>query len=372
MSKRNIGLDALKVVAMLMIVCLHWLLKGNALESSNQLYNFSWLIYLFCVGAVNMYVLISGYFLYDKQMNLKKILKLEKQILFYSILAFLIYILLGNTVSKMDIIHSFFPTISKTYWFNTIYILLFMLSPFLNILISNLNKKQHFLLLLLLIVFFSLFDLVFPSNFLLATTCSYEIIWFVCLYFTATFIKKYFDDIKGKKYLIIYIIISIMLCIGVLLSESLLNKFNLSNSINNHLYNYNSIFVFISSVSLFIYFKGLKIKSKDLSKCISYLSPLTFGVYLIHDNFLTVRMLYNSFFKSINYTNYGMFRFLFVLILEVFVIFGSCIIIEHFRRKLFDYIEKTNAYIKFSNFIDSKIEKLKKLLKDSKISVLWH
>mgnify|MGYP005760784991 CR=1 FL=1 len=64
-KERNVGLDALRILAMLMIVALHYINRGGLLERSNNndfyyvLYN---AIYALSRIAVNCYVLISGYF----------------------------------------------------------------------------------------------------------------------------------------------------------------------------------------------------------------------------------------------------------------------------------------------------------------------
>ena len=61
---RNIGLDILRILAMIMIVCLHVFGKGQFLVAENNA-NFYKVISFFeiiCIVAVNCYVLITGYF----------------------------------------------------------------------------------------------------------------------------------------------------------------------------------------------------------------------------------------------------------------------------------------------------------------------
>lgn len=68
MKKRFMSLDFLRIVAMLMVVILHLLSKGCALDSlSYSIRTVSWFLEAFCIGAVNIYVLISGYFLYESE-----------------------------------------------------------------------------------------------------------------------------------------------------------------------------------------------------------------------------------------------------------------------------------------------------------------
>lgn len=63
-EKRNWGIDALRIIAMLMIVTWHILWHGGILEStqvSSAQYYIAWYIAMLTFGAVNCYGLISGY-----------------------------------------------------------------------------------------------------------------------------------------------------------------------------------------------------------------------------------------------------------------------------------------------------------------------
>lgn len=70
-SKRQANFELLRVVAMFMIISLHYLVKGGAAvpfpfaAGENPVGVLAWLIEAFCIVAVNCYVLISGYFLVE-------------------------------------------------------------------------------------------------------------------------------------------------------------------------------------------------------------------------------------------------------------------------------------------------------------------
>ena len=64
---RQLNYEILRILAMLMIVSLHYFSKGGLLSSpiSNPISATGytvWLLEAFCLVAVNVYVLISGYF----------------------------------------------------------------------------------------------------------------------------------------------------------------------------------------------------------------------------------------------------------------------------------------------------------------------
>ena len=64
MGKRNYGLDALRMLAMFMIVILHILNQGGILNASGRFtsqYEEGWLLQIASICAVDVYALSSGY-----------------------------------------------------------------------------------------------------------------------------------------------------------------------------------------------------------------------------------------------------------------------------------------------------------------------
>ena len=86
-TKRNIGIDLLKIVSMLMIVTLHMLGHGGVLDNMppmSRCYQVAWLIEIACYGAVNCYALASGFL--TARCNIRKLMELWLQVMFYSLL----------------------------------------------------------------------------------------------------------------------------------------------------------------------------------------------------------------------------------------------------------------------------------------------
>ena len=64
LQKRNLGIDLLRIFAMLMVVCLHVLGLGDVLEGAEGVpvkHELFWLLEVGSYCAVNCYALISGY-----------------------------------------------------------------------------------------------------------------------------------------------------------------------------------------------------------------------------------------------------------------------------------------------------------------------
>lgn len=145
-NKKEGNFELLRIICMIMIVILHFnkygLVLSNVTPGSLEFYIFNFLEY-FCVVAVNVYILITGYFMINKERKLSKIINLELQLLFYTIFIYLA-LLLTNQVgfSIKDMIRVLVPFLTCAYWFMSSYILLYLLIPFINKLITNMNKKS--------------------------------------------------------------------------------------------------------------------------------------------------------------------------------------------------------------------------------------
>ena len=86
-TERNIGIDLLKIVSMLMIVTLHMLGHGGVLDDMppmSRCYQVAWLIEIACYGAVNCYALASGFL--TARCNIRKLMELWLQVMFYSLM----------------------------------------------------------------------------------------------------------------------------------------------------------------------------------------------------------------------------------------------------------------------------------------------
>lgn len=76
-KERQINYELLRIIAMLMIVSLHYLSKGGLLGDPSRAKMSAtgyaaWLLEAFCLVAVNVYVLISGYFGVDTPAGMRR------------------------------------------------------------------------------------------------------------------------------------------------------------------------------------------------------------------------------------------------------------------------------------------------------------
>ena len=78
-KERMANLEVLRCVAMMMVVVLHYLGKGGLLPDLTAPLSVqdmaAWLLEAFCIVAVNVYMMISGYFLCESSFKLRGCLR---------------------------------------------------------------------------------------------------------------------------------------------------------------------------------------------------------------------------------------------------------------------------------------------------------
>ena len=78
--KRNYGIDMAKFLSMFMVVILHNLLQGGVLSLSNVSFNNMgyWLLENLALPAVNIFAIITGFLMVDKNFKLTRITSLTR------------------------------------------------------------------------------------------------------------------------------------------------------------------------------------------------------------------------------------------------------------------------------------------------------
>ncbi len=276
---RNVGVDILRIIMMMGIVTLHFLGHGGLLERASTdggYYALLWLFRGLACMSVNCFVLITGYFQSKGTFKLQKLIILLAQIVFWSLITYGISVASGTTVfSVKDLIKAFFPFFFGGYWFATVYVVLYALSPFVNKGLSVLNQRQHATLTIVLA-----FILTFPFlNGVLGVESGYGLLWFVALYIIGAYLRKYgAPRFMNTAVCVALYIVSVL----VLWAPQLINLPGVS-IVKLFVGGYSSIPNLLAAISCFIIFSRIRVNN-TLAKIVAFVSPLTFGVYLIHDS----------------------------------------------------------------------------------------
>lgn len=347
---RDANFELLRIIAMIMIIILHFNNGGNNILISVDKNSIQWYFFYFleysCIIAVNLYVMISGYYMIKSKIKIKKMLMLELQILFYSILVYIILSCFKYVDFRLnDFIKVCMPIITGQYWFLTAYMGLYFLIPFINKLVANISLKEYKNLIILLTILLSVVKTIYSGNSIFEANNGYGLTWFIYLYLLAGYIRIKYGDSKVK---INKFNVGILIYLAITVIQIIIGKTNLpilQNYKNNSL-SYNSFLVLIQSVVVFLFFKDVEIKNSIIKKIILYIAPLTLGVYLIHNNCYLSNILWGKIIKTTEYLGENIYKILIILGISVFFIFTVCCIIEKIRILIFDLISKVVNYIK--------------------------
>ncbi len=267
MKKYIFGFDLLRIILMLFIVIGHLFAHtpfNSPFEFLGFKWIFSWLIQSFTVCAVNCFILMTGFLMINKNFKTQRILKLWGRVYFYSVLLFIIFIIIDpNNLSFYNIKLSIFPVFNSTYWFFTCYVVLLLFMPFINILITRLKTKQLILLNLIIICLFFILPIFAVFFKELDSTHGYSIIQFISLYIIGGTIKKL--NISFKKWKLVISLITTILTIFVskIVLELIVSHYSLSVG-TSLFYRNNTIFVLVEAIILLLIFKDtLVIENKN-------------------------------------------------------------------------------------------------------------
>ena len=354
---RQANMELLRIVAMGMVVVLHYLIKGEAAVSLVE--NFTvvnivlWLVKAFCIVTINVYVLLSGYFLLEARWKVTRLLKLWAQVLFYSIGVPVVCFALGIGEVRQwglyDWINVLFPVQMEHYWFITAYVVLYLLIPVLSIGVKHITQKQHRLVITGLLLVFSIPKTILPI-YIPTDRYGYDFGWFVCLFMIAAYLRMYgIPFLNKKKNALITYIVSVFGIWGIGGACAILSRKGLPFAyMMDMAYCYNHLLVLAASVALFYVFMYIRIPEGKISHLICKVSAYTLGVYLLHEN-QAVRTKW-QFWAGIEHVRNG-FEILPHMIVTVLAVFVAGIVVDFVRDCIFKA-----AVRGWKNFLKKRME----------------
>jgi len=346
-KKRNAGVDLLRIVVMLGIIYTH-ILNRKAIFMYSQYKQKLDNSYTYVFYHNNAYGLISGIVGY-KSTKYSNLLSLWLCVVFYSvgIRYYIKNIKHGNV--EGELYTEYYPVIYGRYWYFTSYFAMFMFLPAVNKGIQYLNKPELKALVMSICGIFVIWQSFmnnkedhFKMNGGMST------IWLLCLYIIGTYIGKYnvvYTGIKRYIFSFIYLFIFLFSCF-------IYNKYsnytityyrgNFKAKFKNYIKKLSTdnlicVIKVSQAISLALFFLQLKY-NKYLSKLITFVGPLTFAVYLMHDNSNMRNNYLNKIFEGESY-NLTFNEVMKMLILKCTKIFLGCIIIEYLRHLLFTILQ---------------------------------
>lgn len=282
----NHGLDALKVLSMMMVLMLHFLGFGGLLGAAPGEANYyvAWSLEACSIVAVNCFMMATGYLAAATAFKIKRIVLLWMQVVFYSVgITVLCAVVFDIDIMRIHILKSVLPVTSSAYWYVTAYFGAACFMPVIDRGLRALNKASCTALAVALVFLFSVMPSVLNKN-PFATNFGYTVIWFLVMYIMGYCIRIANPLARTKTgfFLGAYLVLTF-----ASLAPKLAYRQFEASPLNSMLVNgltlqYTFPTVLFASMALFMFFSRLRIKSPVSAKVWAFFAPLSFAAYLIH------------------------------------------------------------------------------------------
>lgn len=287
-----------------------------------------------CYVAVDVFVILTGYLMLEKKTRLSRLIELWFQVFSYSLLGVIGAIICGNSLEIKDIIEFVLPISSNTWWFMSVYFLLYICIPFFNKVVGDMTQRQHSIILCVAIIVFSIWPtLVIWEDFELIKW-GYSLLWFLVLYIVGAYIRKYPCFMQGRLKCSC-IIFSCVMCLPLsrVIIGSLCTKLFGSLGEVAILYRYNSPVMLLYAIALVKFMEQIKIGTR-IKSIVVKVSPYVLGVYLFHEHPLWRDVMW-KWIQPTKYMQYhgilGLFYTMLYMFCVVILVFAVGILLEKLR-----------------------------------------
>ena len=366
---RRSNLELFRIVTMLFILAHHYVIHSGLLSSGpaaqDPLSLHSRFLLLFGAWGkigINCFVLITGYFMCEKRITLKKFLKLLLEILFYKLLVTLIFGLTGyERLTFSGLLRALLPVRELFTDFYGGFLVFFLSIPFLNILVHHMTEKTHVRLLALLA-----FAYVFLGTVPGFSVTMDNSVWFAVLYIIASYIRLYPKKLFGNRrfWTIATLACLLLSALSVIVCSRLAGPMGKPvTSSWGFVMDSNTLLAVLTALSAFMLFNNLDIPQ---SRFINTVASATFGVLLIHANGNAMKQwLWNDVLHTLDYhatLRGGVLH----AVLSVLLVFAAASCIDLIRIR---FIEK--PFFRLLDKVLPAVEGRWKRIED-KILEKWH
>ena len=297
---RDVKLDIIRIFSLFCVIAVHFFLNSgfyNEIVIGKKMYIMS-MFRSFFIICVPMFIILTGYLVNGKKLSKKYYKGIIKVLIIYLICS-MIYSLFIKYYLKEDMnIGIFFKNLglyqgTMYSWYIEMYIGLFLLIPFFNIIINNLKDKREYQILLITLIaliglpnvlnIFNFSSLEWWKNPSLSNNYTKIVpAWWSAMYppfyyFLGAYLKKY--PIKLKTILNVFLLIIFTIIDGTF---NFYRSFNVKY-IRGVWNNYGSLFVIIETFLVFNLLLNIRFKKESniRNNTLKVLSNACLGAYLI-------------------------------------------------------------------------------------------
>jgi surface polysaccharide O-acyltransferase-like enzyme len=325
MQQRQSNMELCRIVVIVMVLVLHsdFAIFGWP-ETIQKLHIPLLITECFCIVAVPVFVMISGYF--SIHLKLKSVINLAYICLFCAVIKIL-YNVAAN--QPFDINNLFF--ISRSNWFIPVYLGLMFFSPALNALCGKLDKK-HLSITLGMILVFTFYMGYFPARPLcgIGMNNGGSVYEFMLYYLIGRYVRLYgVPQFIRKNSVLLYIVGSFVL-VG---AYYFVVKYGFGHFANKILMTSSPLIMF-NAACVLLTFERINIQSK----VINHISKSVLAVLLLHSckaGMGILRPIYQAIFD-----NYSWGWTLCLWTITIAGTFAVCVIIDQLRLVSYNHLQK--------------------------------
>ena len=287
--QRNSSIELLRIIAMIGVLILHYNLLGKAFNyviSGSYQEKYIFLSETVFVCAVNLFVMISAYFLATtEKRKFVKVVELLGQVIVFKAAFYIANILQGHSTLSFS---GIFKSVLPDNYFVIFYCIVYIVSPYINIMIKDISKKDFKKLVIILFFLFSVWNMVvgiLENMFgrlnglntvgLWGDQGGYTIVNFILVYFIGAYIRLNNISVSKTKS-----IACILVGIALIYFEKIIGNAVYSSS---KAWDYNNPIVILLPVFIILFFNKLNFSSKIINE----LAKAAFTCYLFHGYFMS-------------------------------------------------------------------------------------
>lgn len=317
MQNRNHSLDLLRIASMFMVLTVHFLGWGGAVNtlSMSDINYFAVLpVYFISQIGNTLFFLLTGYFARGN-LNSQKLVFLQRKTSFYVFGISLIVFIFGLNpdITLKYVIKSLFPIVFNRYWFISVYFILYILSVPLCHGLKQCSQKTVLLIIGALLINNTF---LYPAN----MTLLQGILAFVAGYYLREY--KPFEKWKTRQVLLVYI-----LFLGMFAAERIVIRIiGLEHTMLDEGLRY--VLILLMAVMFFVFFEKIPFKAQWPSK----ISENVLSVYLLSACPPIVTLIYTDLVPIEEFAK--KYWFILYYIAVNVLIFALCIAIDKLVTKL--------------------------------------
>ncbi len=333
-KKRESSFELLRILACLMVIGHHFIIKGNGVISQPD-FSVQQLVYMLLLPGgkigVNCFVLLTGYFLSEKPAGTQRVLRLIWTVTLYSLVGYGLARAWGLEITAESGKAILLPLAYNTMgWFLAPFLAVTMLSEFLNRMLNALDRPTWLRLLVVLGGICLLCPNLLPHS----TFFVDQFLWFLYLYVIGAFLRRFSAEwICRRRWLTAAAVGTMLLNVLVQAALRILlhtrpDKWELTEYYALHS---NSVFCLASAVALLLLCRSLHFHSR----VVNWVAGSCFGVYLLTDCTALGELLWQQVSDWALYEK-GAGVFLVSSAATILVTFGLCLVVAKLLNLLLE------------------------------------